>query len=134
MSEVARTGFSFTKLIVSDVDSLFSFYNSVFGLVEKQRVIQGEGEHELDEIILTAEAGGYSGATLVIQRFPNRPIPAPGEATLGFIVDNVDATVEAALAAGGSVYRAAHAQPQHGVKVAFIRDSDGHTIEIVEML
>jgi len=134
MADSARTGFSFTKLIVSDVDNLYSFYNRVFGLVEKARVRQGEGEHELDEIIMGADEAGYSSPTLVIQRFPHRPIPDRGEVTLGFVVDDVDATVEKAWAEGGSVYRAAHAQPQHGVKVAFIKDSDGHLIEVVEML
>ena len=134
MSDGPRMGFGFTKLVVSDVDNLFTFYNRVFGLVEKVRVRQGEGEQQLDEIILTDAGTDYAKATLVIQRYPNRPIPVPGEATLGFVVEDVDATVEAALAAGGSVYRAAHAQPQHGVKVAFIKDSDGHLIEIVEML
>ena len=134
MAESSNSGFSFTKLIVSDVDSLYTFYNRVFGLVEKARVRQGEGEHELDEIIMGADREGYSTTTLVIQRFPNRPIPDRGEATLGFIVDDVDATVEKAKAQGGSVYREAHSQPQHGVKVAFIKDSDGHLIEIVEML
>lgn len=128
------SGFSFTKVVVSDVDSAFSFYNKVFGLVEAARVRQGEGEHVLDEIIMTASEGGHSIPSLVIQRFPNRPIPEPGEATLGFVVDDVDVTVDRALAAGGSVYRAAHAQHQHGVKVAFVRDNDGHMIELVEML
>jgi predicted enzyme related to lactoylglutathione lyase len=134
MAHSSHHGFSFTKLIVADVDSLFRFYNQVFGLIEMTRVRQGEGEHALDEIIMTAPEGGYSTPSLVIQRFPNRPIPAPGEATLGFIVEDVDATVERALACGGSVYRAAAAQPQHGVKVAFVRDSEGHMIELVEMI
>jgi Lactoylglutathione lyase and related lyases len=134
MAEGSIHGFSFTKLIVSDVDNLYTFYNRVFGLVEKARVRQGTGEHELDEIIMGSDEEGYSSPTLVIQRFPNRPIPERGEATLGFVVDDVDATVEKAWAEGGSVYREAQAQPQHGVKVAFIKDSDGHLIEIVEML
>lgn len=134
MADGTSRGFSFTKLIVSDVDHLYAFYNQVFGLVEKARVRQGEGEHELDEIIMGADTAGYSNPTLVIQRFPNRPVPAPGEATLGFVVDDVDAIVESAWAEGGSVYREAQAQPQHGVKVAFIKDSDGHLIEVVEML
>ncbi|KFG88367.1 Glyoxalase/bleomycin resistance protein/dioxygenase [Sphingobium herbicidovorans NBRC 16415] len=134
MAEGVMSGFSFTKLIVSDVDNLYTFYNRVFGLIEKARVRQGEGEHELDEIIMGADVEGYSHPTLVIQRFPNLPIPKPGEVTLGFVVDDVDAVVEKAWAEGGSVYRAAHAQPKHGVKVAFIKDSDGHMIEVVEML
>lgn len=134
MAQRPRSGFSFTKLIVSDVDTLFAFYNRVFGLVEQARVRQGEGEHQLDEIILTAEGSGYASPTLVIQRYLNRPVPPRGEATLGFVVEDVDATVETALTMGGTVERAAHSQPQHGVRVAFIRDSDGHLIEIVEML
>lgn len=133
MADTPRKGFTFTKLIVSDVDSLFAFYSSVFGLVERARVRQGEGENELDEIIMDSSAPA-SIATLVIKRYPNRPVPAPGEATLGFIVDDVDATVAKAVANRGSIYRAAQTQAQHGVKVAFIKDSDGHLIEVVEML
>lgn len=132
MTDSVKHGFAFTKLIVSDVDSLFAFYARVFGLTETARVRQGEGPDELDEIIMGAPGGGYSVPSLVIQRYPNRPVPAPGEATLGFIVGNVDATVEAALAMGGSVHRPAQARPEHGVKVAFIKDSDGHLIEVVE--
>lgn len=134
MADSVKIGFGFTKLIVSDVDSLFAFYAAVFDLAEMARVRQGEGENELDEIIMGAAGGGYTTPALVIQRFPNRPIPVPGEATLGFVVQDVDATVAAALAAGGSLHRAAHAQPQHGIKVAFIKDSDGHLVEVVEML
>jgi len=81
-----------------------------------------------------AAGKGYSTPSLVIQRYPNRPIPAPGEATLGFVVQDLDATVANALAAGGSIHRPAKAEPQHGVKVAFIKDSDGHLIEVVQML
>jgi predicted enzyme related to lactoylglutathione lyase len=134
MAESAQTGFGFTKLIVSDVDSLFAFYARVFNLAEVARVRQGEGEDELDEIIMGAAGKGYSTPSLVIQRYPNRPIPAPGEATLGFVVQDLDATVANALAAGGSIHRPAKAEPQHGVKVAFIKDSDGHLIEVVQML
>lgn len=134
MADGVKIGFGFTKLIVSDVDSLYAFYASVFGMAEIARVRQGEGATELDEIIMGAAGGGYTTPTLVIQRFPNLPIPVPGEATLGFVVEDVDATVAAALAAGGSVHRAAQAQPQHGIKVAFIKDSDGHLVEVVEML
>jgi len=72
--------------------------------------------------------------TLAIQRYPAPPLPEPGEATLGFIVTDVGATVADALAAGGSAHRPASAQLQHGGKVAFVKDSDGHLIERVEML
>jgi predicted enzyme related to lactoylglutathione lyase len=131
MADGIKPGFGFTKLIVSDVDQLYRFYQTVFGLAQVARVRVGEGEDELDEIIMGA-SGSYSVPTLVIQRYPNRPVPAPGEATLGFVVEDVDATVKLALETGGELHRPARAQPEHGVKVAFIRDSDGHLIEIVE--
>ncbi|WP_196221857.1 VOC family protein [Sphingobium sp. CAP-1] len=134
MAQNVNMGFGFTKLIVSDVDSLFRFYARVFGLAEVARVQQGDGADALDEIIMGAAGTGYATPTLVLQRYPNRPVPAPGEATLGFVVPNVDATVATALSAGGSIHRAAQTQSHHGVKVAFIKDSDGHLIEVVQML
>jgi len=127
-------GFGFTKIITADVDRVFAFYQAVFGLEEQVRVRQGEGEHQVDEIITMGPGGDRSGPTLVIQSYPNRPLPAPGEATLGFVVDDADEIVARALAHGGSVYRAVHAQPQHGIKVGFVRDCGGHMIELVEML
>jgi predicted enzyme related to lactoylglutathione lyase len=131
MTDGIKPGFSFTKLIVSDVDRLYHFYQTVFSMSQVARVRVGEGKDELDEIIMGA-SGSYSVPTLVIQRYPNRPVPIPGEATLGFVVQDVDATVKLALDAGGEIHRPARAQPEHGVKVAFVRDSDGHLIEIVE--
>jgi catechol 2,3-dioxygenase-like lactoylglutathione lyase family enzyme len=126
--------FSFTKIIVSDVDRVFPFYRDVLGLAEVARVRIGEGEHELDEIIMGAAGGGYRVPSLVIQRFPNRPLPAPGEATLGFIVPDVDRAVEAAEAAGGALVRPARTVADHGVRVAFVTDNDGHLLELVQTL
>jgi len=65
---------------------------------------------------------GCSAPTLAIQRHPAPPLPEFGAATLGFIVTDVGA------------HRPASAQLQHGGKVAFVKDSDGHLIERVEML
>jgi len=78
---------------------------------------------------------GCSTPTLAIQRYPALPLPESGEATLGFIVivTDVGATVADALAAGGSAHHPASAQPQHGGKVAFVKNGDGHRIERVEM-
>ena len=126
--------FSFTKIIVADVDRLFAFYRAVFGMAETARVRQGEGDAELDEIIMGPAGAGYSVPSLVIQRYPNRPIPAPGEATLGFIVADIDRTIKTALAAGATIDQPLRTAAEHGIRVAFIKDPDGHRIEIVQML
>lgn len=126
--------FAFTKLIVSDVDRLFAFYRDVFGLGEIARVRQGQGESELDEIIMGPEGAGYSVPSLVIQRYPNRPVPERGEATLGFIVPDLDRTLEAAVNAGASIDRPARTAPEHRIRVAFVKDTDGHLIEVVQTL
>jgi predicted enzyme related to lactoylglutathione lyase len=36
--------------------------------------------------------------------------------------------------AGGSIMQPIVDMPQHGVKVAFVRDNEGHLIEVVEPL
>jgi len=125
--------FSFTKIIVADVDRLYGFYHDVFGLAQIKRVRQGVGETELDEIIMGQAGAGYSGPGLVIQRYPNRPVPARGETTLGFIVSDIDQTIETAVAAGAVIDRPLRTAPEHGIRVAFIKDPDGHLIEIVQM-
>lgn len=125
--------FSFTKIIVRDVDRLYGFYHDVFGLAQITRVRQGEGETELDEIIMGPAGVGYSVPSLVIQRYPNRPIPVAGEATLGFMVSDIGKTIERAVAAGATIDRPIRNAPEHEIHVAFIKDPDGHLIEIVQM-
>ncbi len=125
--------FSFTKIIVADVDRLYGFYHDVFGLAQINRVRQGEGQAELDEIIMGPAGAGYSVPSLVIQRYPNRPVPARGEATLGFIVADIDRTIQTAVAAGAVIDRPVRTAAEHGIRVAFIKDPDGHLIEIVQM-
>jgi len=124
---------SFTKIIVGDVERVFAFYRDVFGIEQQVRVKIGEGYDQLDEIVSKA-VGGVGAPTLVIKSFVNRPAPAPGEMQIGFVVPNVDATISAALAAGGKVLKPAVDRPEHGIRVAFLHDVEGHTVEIVEML
>ncbi|HTJ64587.1 MAG TPA: VOC family protein [Alphaproteobacteria bacterium] len=126
--------FSFTKVIVADVNRMFAFYRDVFGMTETARVQQGNGDDELDEIIMGPAGAGYAVPSLVIQRYPNRPIPEPGETTLGFIVSDIERTLDDAVASGATVTRPIRTAAGYGIRVAFIKDPDGHLIEIVQML
>ena len=129
--------FKFTKIIVTDVDRLFAFYRDTFGMTQIARIRQGEGKDELDEIVMGSAGsarGANAGHSLVIQRYPNRPIPACGEMTLGFIVADIDQAIKVAVAAGATIDRPVWAEAEHGIHVAFIKDPDGHLIEVVQML
>lgn len=129
--------FKFTKIIVTDVDRLFAFYRDTFGMTQIARIRQGEGKDELDEIVMGSAGsarGANAGHSLVIQRYPNRPIPACGEMTLGFIVADIDQAIKVAVAAGATIDRPVWTEAEHGIHVAFIKDPDGHLIEVVQML
>jgi len=52
----------------------------------------------------------------------------------GFITDDLEAFVERALTAGGAVVDAPWDSVEHGVKVAFVTDVEGHLIEVVQMI
>lgn len=124
--------FGFTKLVVTDLDAAHAFYRDVFGLTEQARVSADIGDRAIDEIMYAPTAPG--GASFVLLRFTDAPDPAPAGVIPGFVTDDVDATVERAVAAGGSVVAAAHDMPEHGVRVAFVADIEGRLIELVQML
>jgi predicted enzyme related to lactoylglutathione lyase len=124
--------FSFTKLVVGDLDKSMAFYRDVCGLAEDRRISETIGGREMSEIIMTPPAP--DAAALVLFAFLDSPEPAAGDSILGFRTTDVAAFVERAVKAGGSIMQPIVDMPQHGVKVAFVRDNEGHLIEVVEPL
>ena len=124
--------FGFTKLVVVDLEAAASFYKAVFGVEEQHRVHSAIGGRAIEEIICAAD--GPAAATLVLLRFTDQSTPSSSELILGFITDDIDALFGRALAAGGAVVQAVEVQAEHGVKVGFVTDPEGHLIEVVEML
>lgn len=131
---MAASQFSFTKILVNDVDAAQRFYCDVMGLALVLRFQTGEGEFELDEAILSANGAYDGGHNLIVIRYINQPAPKPGEGIFGFTVEDVDATITAVLAAGGTLHRPARILEEHGIKVAFVKDPEGHLLELVEIL
>ena len=120
------------KLIAADLEKVAEFYKSVFGLVEQARVrahIEGRG---VSEILFEPTAPG--GATFVLMAYTEGPPPAFSESINLFIVPDVDGQLDKLRAVGGRVTQDAADMPQHGVRVAFARDVEGHLIEIVQPL
>ena len=126
------TAFGFTKLVVADLEKSTAFYKSVCGLVEQARVDDKIAGRAISEILFNPATPG--GATFVLLAYPDAPKPASGEVILGFATDDVDAFVARVRAAGGAVAEEAASRPDHGVRVAIVKDIEGHLIEAVQML
>jgi predicted enzyme related to lactoylglutathione lyase len=124
--------FGFTKLVVGDLDKSAAFYSHVFGVKEQYRVHADICGREIDEILFETATPG--GATFVLLRYADSPAPSSDEVILGFITEDVDGVCARAMDAGGSVTREARDQPEHGVRVAFVADVEGHLIEVVQPL
>jgi len=127
-----KAHFGFTKLIVQDLEAMAAFYEVVAGLERSGRVQSAVGDRAIDEILF--HATGQGGPTLVLFKFLDREAPAREESILGFITPDVAAFVERTKAGGGQVVSEIQTQPEHGVKVAFVTDPEGHLIEVVELL
>ena len=131
MSGTANAHFGFTKLLVDDLEKAATFYANVCGLRELARVESEIEGRPIREIMYhpTADAG----ATFVLLQFMDQPV-AGSDVILGFQTEDVASFVERALAAGGSLADPIKSLPEHGVKVAFVRDVEGHLLEVVELL
>ncbi|KDE12223.1 VOC family protein [Rhodococcus aetherivorans] len=126
------TRFAFTKIFVDDVAAEAAFYRAALGMTEKARLTIGEGEDAVEEIILTTRRGDDS--SLILWRYVERPTPAPGEAVLGFNVPDVENTVLAVERAGGTAERPVEKMPDLGFVTAFVKDPEGHLLELVQNL
>ena len=121
---------TFTKLVVGDLDKSAAFYEAVFDLERAARVDSEIDGRPIAEIIYR-----QSGAmTFVLLAYTDAPKPAGGEIIIGASAEDVDALVEKVKAAGGSVVTAPVARPEHGAKVGFVRDVEGHLIEVIQFL
>ena len=129
---MSNASFGFTKLIVGDLDKASAFYKGVCGLTEQARVDDKVGGRAISEIIFAPAHQG--GASFVLLTYPDTPKPASGEVILGFATPDVDAFVGRVVAGGGAVVDAAVSRPDHGVRVAIVKDPEGHLIEVVQLL
>lgn len=131
---MAAQAFSFTKIIVEDLPAAQNFYTQVLGLQVAGHLDLGEGKDLMNEVILRVAGAQPHSPYLILVNYPNRTCPAPGEATTGFVVDDLDAILAEAVAAGGGVEFPAADLPEHGLRVAYISDPQGHRIELLQVV
>ncbi len=114
----------FAYICVTDTAAAIEFYKRAFGVAEKFRLTEPGGRighAELD----------FGGTTLMLcDEFPEYGIraPQPGQTTSVTIhihVDDADAVIEAAVAAGATLERAP-SDSFHGERSGAIRDPFGH--------
>jgi lactoylglutathione lyase len=131
LKSASNTKFGFTKLLVDNLEASAAFYKSVCGLVETKRVDATIAGRNIRELLFAPSHEG--GATFVLLKFLDTPKPTNDEVILGFMTDDIDAFVERAKAAGGAVAQSASTTVEHGLKVAFVTDVEGHLIEVVQL-
>lgn len=128
----SKAHFGFTKLLVDDLDRSAAFYSDVAGLVELVRVESDIAGRPIREILFNPT--GEGGATFALLKFLDADRPGRDEAILGFQTEDLQAFVERATTAGATIVAPIREMPEHGVRVAFVADIEGHLLEVVEVL
>ncbi len=131
-----KARFGFTKLVVDDEEKLAVYYEEVYGLSPAQR-LQGDagGVGEPFREIILGPGGELSpDESLVLFKFVDRAAPRDQESILGFITEDLDALIERIQANGGSLAGPLRSMPEHGVRVVFSTDPEGHLCENVELI
>ena len=123
------TGFAFTKLHVQDVAKLERFYCGCLGFEVAARLDLDEHSGNVEELVLIIPGGP---TRLNLAHYRGRPASPTGEAVIGLTVTDLDATVAAMVAAGGTVTVAPMDMPEHKLRLAFVTDPEGHWIELLQ--
>jgi predicted enzyme related to lactoylglutathione lyase len=125
--------FSFTKIQVKDIGFAETFYSDGLGLEVVGRVNFGEGEQMMVEVIMALPGARPPSPNLILISYPNAACPIPGEATTGFMVENLEAALDKATAAGAAIDVPITEIAEHRLRLAYILDPQGHRIELLQM-
>jgi len=127
--------FSFTKVLVRDLETLAAFYKSVFGMRELDRVKAdaGSGIGRIEEIMLSMTGEFGLEPPLVLFKTLEKPPPQESDSILGFTVSNMDDVLSRLRSAGGTLLGETADHPDAVARVAFARDPEGRLLEIVQM-
>ena len=121
--------FSFTKIVVTDLDASAGFYAQTFGLEEKYRVSAAIAGRPIDEIVFAPTRDG--AGTFILLSFADGGGAAAGVIP-GFVTDEIDAVFARGVSAGGSVAQEPRDMPEHGHRVGFLADPEGRLIEVAQ--
>jgi catechol 2,3-dioxygenase-like lactoylglutathione lyase family enzyme len=131
-SEKVVIPLGFTKLIVEDIDAMSRFYGVVCGFEEEGRGEDQIAGRPIREAYFRSDPPGTG--TFTLTKFLDTSRPVTESLILGFVAPDIDVFVDTAIAAGAQLIEPVQSRPEHGVKVAFIKDIEGNLVEVVEIL
>lgn len=123
----------FTKLICRDEEAMAAYYTKVYGYDVVQRV-SGTSDGEPFREVILAPGGDWTRGSLVMFNFTERDAPRDQQVILGFVVDDLDATVAGIESNGGKLVGPIREEAEHGVRVVFSTDPEGALCENVQMI
>lgn len=126
------TQYMFSKTFVQDLDAMAAFYENVFGLIPNNRHQDVMLGRKIDEI--TYQSTYQGGPALTLISYLDADAPALNEAVQGFVTEDLEALIDRAVAAGGTVPESMRTIAEFGIKVAFVLDPEGHVNEVIQML
>lgn len=122
--------FSGVILYVPDVRRTLAFYERAFGLKTRFLTPGGEfGDVHTGSLLLGFASIEQSGRNWAGGARTTDPAQAPPAFEIGIETDDVAGVVKRAVDAGATVLAAPEAKPW-GQTVAFLRDPDGHVVEV----
>jgi predicted enzyme related to lactoylglutathione lyase len=124
------TALTMTKLVVADLEREKAFYEAVCGLKEARRINGALDGRPITELIMASDES--RGGTLVLFRFHDAPTPPTDECMLVFETSDITALLRRAELAGGTVTQPIEALPDFGLSFAFVRDPEGHIVEVLQ--
>lgn len=126
--------FAFTKIEVKDIGQAEQFYTNALGLEVRTRLAFGTGADHMSEVIMGAPGSRYPAPDLILISRSHADCPTPGEATTGFLVESLEATIDKAVEAGATIEIPITTVAEHHLRLAYIRDPQGHRIEVMQRL
>lgn len=123
---------SFTKLIVEDIDRMSEYYCALCGFAEEGRGDDQIASRPIREVYFRSDPPGTG--TFTLTKFLDRPRQPAEAIILGFVAADINQFVENAVKVGSVVIEPVQSRPDHGVKVAFVKDPEGNLIEVVEII
>lgn len=122
--------FAYTILYVKNVEKAVLFYEKAFGFSRKFVTPENDyGELSVGETTLSFASVGLANSNLKDGFLESSPSRKPFGIEIGFTTDDVEATVDAVVRAGGTVLEAPKSKPW-GQVVAYVRDMDGFLVEV----
>jgi predicted enzyme related to lactoylglutathione lyase len=133
MTQSRSDSYSFTKIVVQDLEKMAAFYQQVFGLRAITRIQSQIAGEPIDEIIL-GTGDDMAKSSIILLKYTERQPPRNGEVIQGWATADLAGLLDRIRAAGGRVVQDLEDRPDLKIKLAFATDPEGHLAELIQRL